>query len=81
MAIDEQDATTTTPAPPSPTSTATAGTTSLVGRRNGGVEIYLQGLDGQFMLEQSPELDIGDAYINDLAVVADGQEGSVRSWS
>lgn len=41
----------------------------LVGRRNGQIEIYLQGMGGQYFREQSPELNLGDAYINALAVV------------
>jgi hypothetical protein len=42
----------------------------LVGRRVGGVEVYLQGPGGQLMREKSPELDFGDAYINAIKVVA-----------
>ncbi|MBP7798293.1 MAG: VCBS repeat-containing protein [Thermoanaerobaculaceae bacterium] len=49
----------------------------VMGRRNGTVEIYLQGLEGQLVREYSPELDFGDAYINALAVAAPGS-GSER---
>lgn len=47
----------------------------LLGRRNGEVEIYLQGLDGQFLREKSPELQTGDAYINAMTVVPVGKKG------
>ena len=50
----------------------------LLGRRNGGVEIYLQGLDGQFLREQTPELATGDAYINSLAVVEVGKKAGKK---
>jgi hypothetical protein len=47
----------------------------LLGRRNGQVELYVQGLDGQFLLESSPELTFGDAYINALTVMPVGSSG------
>lgn len=47
----------------------------LAGRRQGGVEIYLQGPDGQLFTEQSPELALGEVYINALAVVETGKKG------
>ncbi|HPC82940.1 MAG TPA: VCBS repeat-containing protein [Thermoanaerobaculaceae bacterium] len=47
----------------------------VMGRRTGAVEIYLQGLEGQFFREQSPELDLGDAYINAFAMVPIGTKG------
>lgn len=50
----------------------------VMGRRNGVVEIYLQGLEGQFSREQSPELGLGDAYLNAFEVVALGN-GSERA--
>jgi hypothetical protein len=46
----------------------------LAGRRKGGIEIYLQGPDGQFMLERSPELSFGDAYVNDMEVIPVGKD-------
>lgn len=47
----------------------------VMGRRNGAVEIYLQGLEGQFTREQSPELGLGDAYLNAFEVVVLGSGG------
>lgn len=47
----------------------------VVGRRGGTVEIYLQGLDGQFFREHSPELQLGDPYINAFGVVPIGSKG------
>lgn len=47
----------------------------LIGRRNGDVELYLQGLDGQFLRERSPELTFGDSYINALTVMPIGTSG------
>lgn len=47
----------------------------LLGRRNGDVELYLQGLDGQFLREHSPELTFGDVYINALTVMPVGSSG------
>lgn len=47
----------------------------VMGRRNGSVEIYLQGLEGQLSREHSPELGLGDAYINAFEVVALGSGG------
>lgn len=46
----------------------------VLGRRNGSIEIYLQGIEGQFFREQSPELG-GDAYPNAFAVVGLGKGG------
>ncbi len=50
----------------------------VMGRRNGAIEIYLQGLEGQFSREQSPELGLGDAYLNAFEVVGLGK-GSERA--
>lgn len=49
----------------------------LLGRQNGGADIYLQGGDGTLYKERAPELDFGDVYINDFALVplAGGMKG------
>lgn len=50
----------------------------VMGRRGGAIEVYLQGLEGQFFREQGAELGIGDAYPNAFAVVPLGT-GSERA--
>lgn len=41
----------------------------LLGRQSGTVDIYLQGTDGTLYKERAGELEFGDAYINDFALV------------
>jgi hypothetical protein len=47
----------------------------VMGRRNGDIEIYMQGLDGQFFREHSPELKLGDPYLNAFGMVPIGSKG------
>lgn len=51
----------------------------VLGRQNGTVDIYLQGTDGTLYKERAGELDFGDAYLNDFALVplAGGIKGLV----
>lgn len=51
----------------------------VLGRQNGGIDIYLQGTDGTLYRERAAELEFGDAYINDFALVplAGGSKGLV----
>lgn len=51
----------------------------LLGRQSGTVDIYLQGTDGTLYKERAGELEFGDAYINDFALVslAGGGKGLV----
>lgn len=41
----------------------------VLGRQNGLVEVFLQGTDGTLYKERASELEFGDAYINDFALV------------
>ena len=38
------------------------------GRQSGGVELFLQAEDGTFVQERSPELQLGDSFVSDLAI-------------
>ncbi len=42
----------------------------LLGRQNGVLDVYLQGSDGVLYKERASELEFGDAYINDVALIA-----------
>ena len=46
------------------------------GRVDGVVRVFLQGVDGTFMEERSPELSLGEVWINSLRILEVGKGGT-----